>query len=158
MTSAYRNIGTETANHFVAMFDSIVKEYTAEERLAFFTILEGAIHRRAVETTAQIIKKPHQQGSADGAEAKEIAIPRLSIPQENTKYHCMVTLDVEKLKEIMINQNMVAPELSEKSGVQLGNLRNYLKLSQQRVRYSTVANLDGVLNCNISSIIKKEWK
>lgn len=56
----------------------------------------------------------------------------------------------------MIHRNMVAPELSEKSGVYLGNLRNYLKLSQQCVRYSTAVKLSDALNCNISSIIKKE--
>ncbi len=154
MTSAYRNIGTETANRFVAMFDSIVKEYTAEERLAFFTILEGAIHRRAAETTARIIEKPHQQGNADRAEAKKNSDNIL--PQEKSKYHCMVVIDIKKLKEMMIHRNMVAPELSEKSGVYLGNLRNYLKLSQQCVRYSTAVKLSDALNCNISSIIKKE--
>lgn len=82
------------------------------------------------------------------------------LPQEKSKYHCMVVLNIKKLKEMMIHRNMIPPELSEKSGggVYLGNLRNYLKLPQQCVRYSTAVKLSDALNCNISSIIKKEWK
>ena len=67
----------------------------------------------------------------------------------------MITLDIIKIKKLMISKNMSNHDLAEKMEVPDSRVSKILNQQSKRNRFQTVYNLAKALDCEIDEILKE---